>query len=370
MTCCRCWLRGPPLWTSMDMLWCLPLALLLLHRAACASDWVEVVGAVGRSVTFFLPSMDTSTAWSFHNEVIVTVKFGSPPEVTFFDDNYKSRLTFPENGSALTISQLRMDDVGTYTAKRTGAKTSFALRVYRELAVPTVTCLAQNCSADGCRYTLHCAASGSSSGNISYSWSVGGRLSEGPTVLVEESPPDELPLTCTARNPVSSRNATVISPAALCTGTYSSSQAGIVAAWVMGTVVLVAALVAALVFLIYWKSKGWSIFHLPAAEAMSTEAGAEYMTVYAQVGPYQRAHQRSFSSAEQDDPKKMPSTHEETSQTIYFTIQATAQTDDEKMGNGAPGCREQAEKTLYSSVGSPERLEEPRHGAAAPTNPL
>ncbi|NXV25167.1 SLAF5 protein, partial [Cepphus grylle] len=185
--------------------------------AACASDWIEVVGAVGRSVTFFLPSMDTTTAWSFHSELIVTVKFGSPPEVTFFDNNYKSRLTFPENGSALTISQLRMDDAGTYTAKHTGAKTSFALRVYRELAVPTVTCLAQNCSADSCHYTLRCAASGSVSGNVSYGWSVRGwPLSEGPTVLVEELPPDKLPLTCTARNPVSSRNATVISPAALC----------------------------------------------------------------------------------------------------------------------------------------------------------
>ncbi|NXV53281.1 SLAF5 protein, partial [Uria aalge] len=185
--------------------------------AACASDWEEVVGAVGRSVTFFLPSMDTTIAWSFHNEVIVTVKFGSPPEVTFFDDSYKSRLAFPENGRALTISQLRMDDAGTYTAKHTGAKTSFALRVYRELAVPTVTCLAQNCSADSCRYTLHCAASGSGSSNVSYGWSAGGGpLSEGPVVVVEELPPDKLPLTCTARNPVSSRKATVISPAALC----------------------------------------------------------------------------------------------------------------------------------------------------------
>ncbi|NXN39945.1 SLAF5 protein, partial [Rhinoptilus africanus] len=184
---------------------------------ACASDWVEVVGAVGRSVTFFLQNVDTAIAWTFHSEVMVTVKFGDPPEVTFFDDNYKSRLAFPENGSALTISQLRMDDAGTYTAKHKRAKTSFTLRVYRELVVPTVTCVAQNCSADGCRYTLRCTASGSGSGNVSYGWSTGGvPLSKDPTVLVEETPPDEPPLTCTARNPVSSRNTTVISPAALC----------------------------------------------------------------------------------------------------------------------------------------------------------
>ncbi|NXQ80278.1 SLAF5 protein, partial [Nyctibius grandis] len=178
----------------------------------------EVNGAMGKSVTFCIESLDGKpVAWSFQNEIIVSVKFSNPPEATFFDDTYKPRLTFPKNGTALTISQLRMDDAGTYTAKISGIKTTFTLHVYRELAVPTVTCAAQNCSADGCRYTLRCGTSGSGFGNISYSWSVGGRSwGEGSTVLVEEPPPDELPLTCTAQNPVSSRNATVTSPAALC----------------------------------------------------------------------------------------------------------------------------------------------------------
>ncbi|KAF1601397.1 UNVERIFIED_CONTAM: SLAM family member 5, partial [Eudyptes pachyrhynchus] len=187
----------------------------------CAGDGTEVTSAVGRSVTFLLQSLDgEAAAWSFRNDVIVTVKFGNPPEVTFFD-NYKPRLAFPENGRALTISQLRMDDAGTYTAKISGVKTTFILHVYRELEVPTVTCAAQNCSADGCRYTLRCTASGSGYGDVSYSWSVGDRpWSEGPTVLVEESPLDKsLPLlTCTVQNPVSSRNTTVVSPAALCAG--------------------------------------------------------------------------------------------------------------------------------------------------------
>ncbi|KAF1640225.1 SLAM family member 5, partial [Eudyptes chrysocome] len=189
----------------------------------CAGDGTEVTSAVGRSVTFLLQSLDgeDAAAWSFHNDVIVTVKFGNPPEVTFFDNNYKPRLAFPENGRALTISQLRMDDAGTYTAKTSGVKTTFILHVYRELEVPTVTCAAQNCSADGCRYTLRCTVSGSGYGDVSYGWSVGDRpWSEGPTVLVEESPLDKsLPLlTCTVQNPVSSRNTTVVSPAALCAG--------------------------------------------------------------------------------------------------------------------------------------------------------
>ncbi|NXJ56786.1 SLAF5 protein, partial [Spizaetus tyrannus] len=187
---------------------------------ACTSDGAEVTGAVGRSVTFHLKNLGRkATAWSFHNDVIVTVKFGNPPEATFFDDNYKPRLAFPKNGSALTISQLRMDDAGTYTAKTSGVKATFTLHVYRELTMPTVTCVAQNCSAGGCLYTLHCTTLGSGSGNISYNWSTGGlSWQEGPTVLVEESPLDKplIPLTCTAQNPVSSRNITVISPSALC----------------------------------------------------------------------------------------------------------------------------------------------------------
>ncbi|XP_075032394.1 SLAM family member 5-like isoform X2 [Calonectris borealis] len=352
----------------MDVFWCLPLTLLLLHQATCTGNGAEVTGAVGRSVTFHLQSpAGKAAAWSFQNDVIATVKFGNPPEVTFFDEKYKQRLTFLKDGSELTISQLRMDDAGTYTVKDSGVKTTFTLQVYRELAVPTVTCAARNCSADGCRYTLHCTAAGSGSGNISYGWSMGGwQWSEGPIVLVEESPPDESPLTCTARNPVSSRNTTVISPAALCAGTYSSGQAGIVAALVIGASVLLAVVI----FVICCKSKGWVIFRLPAAEAANTEAGAEYTTVYAQVGPSRQVNLQSLSDAQQDAPKKTLTPDLETSKTIYFTIQATAQTDDEKMGNSVPGCREQDEKSLCSSVSQPDPAAQHRHGSAAPMSLL
>ncbi|NXT89200.1 SLAF7 protein, partial [Anhinga rufa] len=198
----------------------LPSAWLL--SPACTGDEFELIRAVGSSVTFTLPSTkEEVAAWSFHNELILVLKFGDPPEVSYFDHNYKTRLSFPNNGRALTISQLRINDTGTYTVKLAGQKTTFTLHVYRELTVPTVTCVEQNCSADGCRYTLHCTASGPGSGNVSYSWSMGGLTrSREPTVLVEETPPDELlpPLTCTAQNPVSSSNATVTSPAALCAG--------------------------------------------------------------------------------------------------------------------------------------------------------
>ncbi|XP_075301556.1 SLAM family member 7-like isoform X2 [Opisthocomus hoazin] len=324
----------------MDALGCLSLALLL-HQAMCAGDGKEVTSAVGRSVTFHLRSPGgNAAAWSFRDEIIATVKFGSPPEAVFFDDSYKSRLAFPENGNALTIVQLRVGDAGTYTAKVAGVKITFTLHVYTELTAPTVTCAARNCSADSCRYTLHCDASGSGSGNVSYSWSTGRKLlSEGPELLVEESSPDEPPLTCEARNPVSSSNATV-SPAALCAG--SSRQAGIVAASVIGAGVLVAVII----FAIYSKSRGWRIFCLPAAEAVNTGADADYTTVYAEVGP----SEQSFSNAQRGDPKRTPTSGVETSKTIYSTIQATAQMAAEKMGEGTPGCWELDEKSPYLSV--------------------
>ncbi|XP_065509863.1 SLAM family member 7-like isoform X2 [Caloenas nicobarica] len=306
----------------MDALQCLLLTLLLLHQAMCSSVGAEVTRAAGRSVTFHLQNLNGNTVvWSFQHDVIVTVTFGSPPKAVFFDDKYKPRLAFPKNGSALTISQLRMGDAGTYTAKTTtGAKNTFTLHVYRELVVLMVTCTVQNCSADSCHYTLRCTALGSGYGNVSYGWSLGGLWSEGPTVVLEESPLDKLPLTCMAQNPVSSRNTTVVSPAALCAGTYSSKQAGIVAAAVTGAGVLLAVVI----FLIYCKSKGWKNFHFPAVEATNPEAGAGYSTVYAQVGPYQEVHLWSCSNTQQDNSKQTLDAGVETSKTIYSTVQALA----------------------------------------------
>ncbi|XP_054662586.1 SLAM family member 5 isoform X7 [Grus americana] len=309
----------------MDVFWCLPFTLLLLHQAMCIDDGAEVTRAAGSSVTFHLQNLHGQAAvWSFHNNVIATVIFGNPPEVIFFDDNYKTRLAFTENGTALTINQLRMDDAGTYTAKISGVKNTLylhTLHMYRELVVPTVTCVAQNCSANSCSYTLHCTVSGSGSdfGNVSYDWSMEDQpWSKGPMVLVEELPQDKLLLlTCTVRNPISSRNITIISPAALCAGTYSSRQVGIVAI----SVIVVGVLLAVVIFVIYRKCKGQRIFCLPAAEAMNTGARAEYMTVYAQIGPSQQEHLQSFSNAQQDNTKMPPTPSVDTSQTIYFTVQ-------------------------------------------------
>ncbi|KFO87835.1 SLAM family member 5, partial [Buceros rhinoceros silvestris] len=186
----------------------------------CASDGAEETGTVGRSVTFHLQNPDGRVAaWSFGNNLIVTVEFGKPSNPTFFDNKFRERLTFSEDGKALTISGLRLEDAGIYTAKISEAEAlfTFTLHVYRELLVPMVMCVARNCSANNCSYTLRCAVSGSGFGNVSYSWSKGGSpWSREPELLVEEQSPHETLLTCTVKNPVSTRNVTVTSPAALC----------------------------------------------------------------------------------------------------------------------------------------------------------
>uniref|UniRef100_A0A8B9DPT8 Ig-like domain-containing protein n=1 Tax=Anser cygnoides TaxID=8845 RepID=A0A8B9DPT8_ANSCY len=185
---------------------------------ACASSTLEVDGAEGRSVTFHLQGLrGENLAWSFRGETILTIKLGEPPDPSFYEDSYKSRVTFPEDGSALTISQLGKKDAGAKggrCAESPPPPAPFSPGVLQE---PAVTCASRNCSAEGCRYTLRCAVH--TPGDKSFSWSRGEQLdAEGPEVVVEAPPPGELDVlsyTCTVRNPVSSSNATV-SPAALC----------------------------------------------------------------------------------------------------------------------------------------------------------
>ncbi|XP_027488250.1 SLAM family member 9-like, partial [Corapipo altera] len=112
---------------------------------------------------------------------------------------------------------------------------------------PRVSCEAQNCSGGSCRYALRCSAPGPGLGSVSYGWSVGEQpRGEGPTVLLEESPPDgSVSLTCRARNPISNSSVTV-SPGHLCAGPPSSSLARV------GAVAVAEAAALAGVFLVFY----------------------------------------------------------------------------------------------------------------------
>ncbi|TRZ06439.1 hypothetical protein HGM15179_020669, partial [Zosterops borbonicus] len=240
----------------MEEFWIQLLALLtLLHQTGSASDTTELIGAVGGSVTFHSPSTDGNAAfWSFGNHPIVTVKFRDPQNPIFLKDEYKTRLTVSERGQALSLSQLRMEDAGTYSVNIDGKISTFILRVYRELTEPTVTCESLNCSGSICLFSLHCSCLPDTGfGNVSYTWrGWDQQWEERPVVLtvVDKSSLDNLgPLTCTARNAVSSRSVTVTTPEGLCPGDHSGSSFGIRVA--VGVAVGVAVLIL-LGFLIYF----------------------------------------------------------------------------------------------------------------------
>ncbi|XP_066196367.1 SLAM family member 7-like [Sylvia atricapilla] len=206
----------------MEGFWIQLLAILTLLTQTCsASDTTELIGAVGRAVTFRSPDTDTGgyvAFWNFGDDPIATVLFKDPSE-PLFSKEYETRCTVSKDGRALSITQLRMEDAGTYSVI-TGRKTyTFTLLVYRELPEPTVTCAAQNCSGGICNFSLLCSVPGDGFGDVSYTWTGWGEQWEGQSMEfpVDKSSLDNLePLRCTARNAVSIRNVTVTNPGGLC----------------------------------------------------------------------------------------------------------------------------------------------------------
>ncbi|TRZ06402.1 hypothetical protein HGM15179_020705 [Zosterops borbonicus] len=243
---------------TMRDFWIQLLALLtLLHQTA--SDTTELIRVVGRTVTFQSPSTDTKPAlWSFGYDPIVTVLFEDPPRPIFLKEKYKTRFTVSDDGQALSISQLRMEDAGTYSVTIDEKIFTFILRVYKELTKPIVTCETQDCSGGNCVVSLHCSVPGAGFGNVSYSWTGWDRQwDEGSMVqtVVDKSSWGNLGLLrCTAQNAISSQSVTVTIPERLCRDTSSRSRVVIIVLAGIGAAVGVL-----LVFLIFFcKSKDTS----------------------------------------------------------------------------------------------------------------
>uniref|UniRef100_A0A8C3QV87 Ig-like domain-containing protein n=1 Tax=Cyanoderma ruficeps TaxID=181631 RepID=A0A8C3QV87_9PASS len=230
-----------------------------------ASDTPELIGAVGGSVTFHVPKTDPegkAALWSFGNIPIATVPFEDPSRSLFSKEKFITRLAVSEGGRALSISQLRMEDAGTYSVTINRKISTFTLLVYKELPEPTVTCEPQNCSGGICSFSLRCSVTGAGFGNVSYTWRRRGHLRDEGSVVelmaVKKSRQEEPdPVTCTARNAVSSRNVTVTAPAGLCSEPGKGAPSG---SWVRIGVVAGVEIAAILsVFLIFFcKSRGES----------------------------------------------------------------------------------------------------------------
>ncbi|TRZ06675.1 hypothetical protein HGM15179_020432, partial [Zosterops borbonicus] len=212
----------------MEDFWIQLLAILmLLTQTSSPSDTTELTGAVGGSMTFHSNNTDGNGAlWSFGNIPIVIVAFGDPPRPVFYKEEFRTHFTVSERGRALSISQLSTEDAGTYSVTIDGKKSTFTLRVYKDLTEPTVTCEAQDCLNSICLVSLRCSCEPDPGfGNVSYTWRGWGEVrEERPVVLilVDKSSLDKLdPLRCTARNAVSSRSVTVTTPEGLCPGAPS-----------------------------------------------------------------------------------------------------------------------------------------------------
>ncbi|XP_029768321.1 SLAM family member 5-like [Terrapene carolina triunguis] len=179
---------------------------------------MELSRILGDNVTFPLgiPAEQLITvAWTVNTtRSIVTVAAGNPPNVIVTDLSYKGRLRVPENYS-LQITNLRMEDTGTYRAQITTATGTiprpFLLRVYKQVPEPTVVCDSGPCVNETCNYNLRCTVRDGGD-NVTYSWThtAGGTVVPDESILhISLSPRDaHLAVTCTAQNPASNSSTT------------------------------------------------------------------------------------------------------------------------------------------------------------------
>ncbi|KAF5915405.1 hypothetical protein HPG69_003914, partial [Diceros bicornis minor] len=200
-----------------------------LEAAGSDIDILTVNGILGESVTFPLniqePQQVVSIAWNSKTSVAFVVPGNSrtAPTVTVTHQNYYERINVSAQNYNLEISNLRMEDTGTYKAdinintpetKATTITRHYNLQVYRRLGKPKITQSLMTSVNSTCNVTLTCSVEKEEK-NVTYSWSPLGE--EGNVLRIFRIPDNqELTYTCTAWNPVSN-NSDSISSRQLCT---------------------------------------------------------------------------------------------------------------------------------------------------------
>lgn len=216
-------MEGAPLRPSFLLL------LLLLQPgeySSAAADETELAGILGGSVTFPLriPAAQKfeNGAWTVNTSSLATVSAGRPPSVLVFHSSYEGRLRFSAESSSLQITDLRLEDTGSYTVEFNTDKEKFAyreftLRVYKGQLPPTIACDSVACEDDACTYTLRCAIRNGRE-NATYSWSnaASSILSADSIVRIpQRHQAARETVTCTARLP-NGTSSTTVSPKDFC----------------------------------------------------------------------------------------------------------------------------------------------------------
>ncbi|EFB27748.1 hypothetical protein PANDA_018849, partial [Ailuropoda melanoleuca] len=194
-----------------------------------------VPGILGGSVTFPLNiSVDTEfehVAWNGPQGALALATAERKIFVTA--KSYRDRLTISLNSYSLSLSNLTLEDAGSYKAQinwKTSKFTTdkeFKLHVYEQVPEPQVIMKSVNMSDNGsCNITLICFVERAGTSTL-YSWTPrdahASESHEGSTFIIHWRLCDpDLPYTCTARNPVSQNTSSPISARQFCTAPGAS----------------------------------------------------------------------------------------------------------------------------------------------------
>ncbi|PNI19782.1 LY9 isoform 3 [Pan troglodytes] len=208
------------------------LLFLLMGLRASGRDSAPTVvsGILGGSVT--LP-LNISVDTEIENVIWIGPKnalaFARPKEnVTIMVKSYLGRLDITKWSYSLCISNLTLNDAGSYKAQinqrnfEVTTEEEFTLFVYEQLQEPQVTMKSVKVSENfSCNITLMCSVKGAEK-SVLYSWTPrdphASESNGGSILTISRTPCDpDLPYTCTAQNPVSQRSSLPVHVGQFCT---------------------------------------------------------------------------------------------------------------------------------------------------------